>query len=91
MPIKNRKGEIISEKDAQIFSKMLKESLENHANMMGPMVPALLADGSKEVGETIIKNYRKAAATAGATMETLAKGKKSVSVEEVFQKTFADV
>lgn len=91
MPIRNHKGEIISEKDAQIFGKMLKESLENHANMMGPMVPALLADGSKEVGETIIENYWEAASTVGATIESFAKGKKSISVEDVLQKVYANV
>lgn len=90
MPIKNRKGEIISEKDVQIFGKMLKESLENHATEAEVGI-GMLNENQKEVGRAIIRNYRKAASSVGATMEALAKGKKSVSVEEAFRKTFTDV
>lgn len=33
MPIKNRKGEIISEAEVKIFAKMMKESLEDHPKL----------------------------------------------------------
>lgn len=91
MPIKNRKGEIISEGEVKIFAKMMKESLEDHAKVSAVVGASFLLGDQREVADYIIKNYREAIPTVDALFEAYAKGKESVSVEDIFQKVFSGV